>query len=204
MDHILYNEESPFGTDFFPRFSEASDREKTLFNLQTDEYLRVNTDDIILALTVKDDFEEKFEWIKSKVLPYFQNSLFTKFKIKNVRRIGVIYTHEIKKNDKISTTISSLTNETISNPEKISISFSKKLPSDEALIRKNVNDYKNTIYNLNEAKDALFAQLDYQYYYEPVVEDLRQCFSEKVLDESRHFLENKFHSWLNKYEQEDR
>ena len=44
--------------------------------------------------------------------------------------------------------------------------------------------------------------LDYQYYYEPTIEDLRECFVDKILDDANNFLENNFYNWLNKYEEE--
>ena len=59
IDDILYSNKTPFGTKFFPRIQETR-REKVLVNDETTEYLRINTDDLILGLEVKDDFEEKF------------------------------------------------------------------------------------------------------------------------------------------------
>lgn len=51
--------------------------------------------------------------------------------------------------------------------------------------------------------EAIYADLDYQYYYEPAIEDLRECFTEKILEDAKSFLENNFYNWLNKYESED-
>ena len=199
IDNILYGSESPFSKEFFPRVQENSAREKTLFNPNTDEYLRLNTDDLIIGISVRGNFEEKFNWVKEEVLGYFQNTLFTKFNIKNIRRLGIIYAHKVSKDNRFTKLVSSLTNNSITSAEKINVSFSQKSAATEALIRKKVNDYQNTIYNFAEMENALQAQLDYQYYYEPVIEDLRECFTDKILSDSRNYLENNYYSWLDDY-----
>ena len=60
IDNVLYSDKSPFGTKFFPKVQENSNREKTLFNPQSSEYLRINTDDVILGIAVDNDFDKKF------------------------------------------------------------------------------------------------------------------------------------------------
>ncbi len=202
IDNVLYSAKTPFGTSFFPKVQENSSREKTLFNAKTSEYLRINTDDLILGVGVENDFEKKFNWIKNDVLPYFQNELFKNYEIKNIRRVGIIFSHKIGKNKKLTEAVASFTENKVSDADNISVSFSKKASATEALFRKGVNDYKNRIYNFQELKEAVYADLDYQYYYEPAIEDLRECFTDKILDEAKNFLENTFYKWLNKYEDE--
>ncbi len=201
IDNILYSENTPFGTKFFPKVQENSNREKTLYNPETSEYLRINTDDLILGIEVDNNFEVKFNWLKDDVLGYFKNTLFLKYKIKNIRRVGIIFSHKISKNKKLNEAISLITDNALTDVDNISVSFSKKLAAVEALYRKGVNDYKNTIYNFNEIKEAVYSALDYQYYFEPPIEDLRDCFVEKIFDDAKNFLENNYHKWLLKYEQ---
>lgn len=203
IDNVLYSQKTPFGTEFFPEVQENSSREKTLFNSKSSEYLRINTDDFILGIKVSSDFDKKFNWLKNDVLSYFQNELFRDYKIKNICRLGIIFSHKIGKNRKLTEAIASFTENEVSDADNISVSFSKKSPATEALLRKGVNDYKNRIYNFQELKEIIYANLDYQYYYEPAIEDLRQCFADKVLDDAKSFLENNFYKWLNKYEDEE-
>lgn len=203
IDNVLYGEKTPFGTNYFPRVQENSSREKTLFNPKTSEYLRINTDDIILGINIENNFEKKFEWLKSDVLTYFKDELFKTYEIKNIRRIGVIFSHKVEKTKKLTEAVAVFTENAVSDADNISVSFSKKASATEALFRKGVNDYKNRIYNFQELKEAIYADLDYQYYYEPAIEDLRECFTEKILDDAKSFLENNFYAWLNKYENKD-
>jgi hypothetical protein len=200
MDNILYSENTPFGTKFFPNLQEISSREKTLYNSETSEYLRINTDDLILGIKIDNDFQKKFDWLKIDVFKYFSNTLFREYEIQNIRRVGIVFSHKLSKNKKLNEAISLISGNTINSADNINISFSKKIGAIEALYRKNVTDYKNTIYNFNEVKEAIHAALDYQYYYEPAIQDLRECFVDKILDDAKVFLENNYYTWLTIHE----
>lgn len=200
IDDILYNEDSPFDAEYFPRVQETSNRERTLYNPRTSDYLRINTDDLIMGVRVDNNFDQKYKWIKEDVFKYLKERLFTKFGIKNIQRIGVIFTHKIEKNRKLGDSINLLTADNIKGVENINISFSKKNSAQEALFRKGVNDYRNAIYNFSEMEDGLLVGLDFQYYYLPIIEDLRECFSEKVFEDALSFLETNFYTWINSYE----
>ena len=195
IDDILYGNKTPFGTEFFPKVQETA-REKTLFNNKTNEYLRINTDDIILGIEIKDDFEKKFEWLKNEVLTYFKDTLFKDYGLKNIRRVGIVFSHKVEKDTNLDSAIKVLTKNKIDGVDNVNISFSKKLSATEALFRKDVNDYKNTIYNITEMDNAILAELDYQYYYNPPIEDLRECFIDKVLSDAKIFLEGSYYNWL--------
>ncbi|MEK7551948.1 MAG: hypothetical protein AAB534_00880 [Patescibacteria group bacterium] len=195
IDDILYGNKTPFGTEFFPKVQETA-REKTLFNNKTNEYLRINTDDIILGIEIKDDFEKKFEWLKNEVLTYFKDILFKEYGLKNIRRVGIVFSHKVEKDPNLDSAIKVLTKNKIDGVDNVNISFSKKLPATDALVRKNVNDYKNTIYNITEMDNSILAELDYQYYYNPPIEDLRECFIDKVLADAKTFLEGSYYNWL--------
>lgn len=195
IDDILYSDKSPFDSKFFPQVQEGA-RERILVNDETTEYLRINRDDIILGLVIEDNFDERFNWIKEEVLPYFKDVLFKKYGIKNIIRIGIIFSHKLKQDSILNTAVKLVTKESIEGVENINISFSKKLSSIEALYRKGVDDYKNSIYNFTEKGDELLAELDYQYYYNPPIEDLRECFTENVLDDAKTFLETQYYPWL--------
>lgn len=199
IDDILYSEKTPFGMKIFPKLQENSTREKILFNPSTSEYLRINISDLIFGIEIKDNFEKKFDWIKDEVLNYFKNTLFKNYGIKNIKRLGIIFSHKIESGDKINKMISELTTDKITDAENISISFSKKASAIESLYRKGVSDYKNSIYSFEEMSDGVLASLDYQYYYMPDINDLRECFVEKILDDAKSFLLNNYYPWLSEY-----
>jgi hypothetical protein len=203
VDEILYGTDSPFSAEFFPKIDRNSS-EKTLYSPNADgnaeRYLRINTDDIILAWKVNDGYEEAFRWLKDDVVKYYKDKLFLKFGIKNIQRAGIVYTHTIPDTSKLQKTVNDLTSTKVSDATGINLSFAKKGPAMEALYRSGVSDYKNTIYNLKESNGSGTASLDYQYYYNPTIEDLRECSIEKVLEDSQNFLESNFYTWLKDYE----
>jgi len=199
IDDILYSSKTPFGTKFFPRIQEMR-REKILVNDETTEYLRINTDDLILGLEVKNNFEDRFNFLSNDVLNYFKDILFKNYDLKNIRRVGVIFAHKIDCDKSIDEAVRVLTKNKIDSVDNVNISFSKKSPATEALYRKGVNDYKNTIYNLIELEGAVLAELDYQYYYNPPIEDLRECFVDKILFDAKAFLQKNYYDWLKSVE----
>lgn len=202
IDDILTSLQSPFSSTTFPQI-QTSKLEKVIFNEQTGDYLRINTDDLILTFHVNHDFENKFEWLKLNVAKkYFQEQLFRKFNIQNIRRIGIVFAHELAKSNKLRDSIPALTNHLVDAPNETSLSFSKKTPASEALVRKNVNDYKNSIYILQETDDAFKANFDFQHYYEPIIEDLRDCHLDQIFDSAKNGLEKSFHPWLKDYANE--
>lgn len=203
IDDILYNSKSPFGADFFPRIQEGR-REKVLFNPQTTEYFRINTDDIIIGLEVKDgNFDQRFSFLVNDVLNYLKDLLFKNYGLKNIRRVGVIFSHKIDRTDLLGSSVKALTKDKIGQVDNINISFSKKLAATESLYRKGVHDYKNTIYNLTEVDSSILAELDYQYYYNPPIEDLRECFVDKVIEDAKSFLDGSYYEWLKNTNTED-
>ena len=202
IDNILYGGKTPFGTKVFSQVQEDPSGEKILIHPKTKEYLRINTDDVILGISTEKNFEEKFSWLKNDVLGYFKDELFRLYKINNIKRIGIIFHHKIQKNGKLKKAVSLITDEGLKDADNINISFSEKLSAIEAF-RSGVNDYRNTIYNFEEAEEGIHTSLDYQYYYVPAVEDLRECFSEKVVDNAKTFLEKNYYSWLSKYDNKE-
>jgi len=120
--------------------------------------------------------------------------------LKNIRRVGVIFAHKIDCDKSIDEAVRVLTKNKIDSVDNVNISFSKKSPATEALYRKGVNDYKNTIYNLIELEGAVLAELDYQYYYNPPIEDLRECFVDKILFDAKAFLQKNYYDWLKSVE----
>jgi hypothetical protein len=201
IDDVLTSKQSPFSSKTFPQI-QTSKLEKVIFNDQTGDYLRINTDDLILAFNVDHNFENKFEWLKLNVAKYFQEQLFRKFNIQNIRRIGIVFAHELPKSNKLRDSIPALTNNLVDIPNETSLSFSKKTPVSEALMKKNVNDYKNSIYILQETDDSFKANFDFQHYYEPIIEDLRDCRLDEVFDSAKNGLEMSFHPWLKNYVKE--
>lgn len=194
IDKILSDTNSPFSGSYFDNLQDRS-KEKVLINSRTEEYLRINTDDIIFGIKIDKNFDEKFDWIKEKVLPYLEKEIFSKFEINEIKRLGIIFSHRVERIKNANEIIRNLTNGNLEKADNININFSKKLTAFESA-KKGVNDFVNTIYNFSEIEGMMLAELDYQYYYDPLIEDIRECFTDTVLQQAKSYLEHSFYKWL--------
>lgn len=202
VDNILSGDKSPFSSKYFLEVREGSGdsgREKILTNKKK-EYLRINTDDVILKIKVDGNFDERFNWLRNKVFPYFENELFEAYGIKNICRIGIVFSHEIPNWQKLKKMFAPFVEDKAFEADDVNFSFSKRIPIKEALIKNNYNDYNNKIYSFRESKDICYIDLDCQHYYDPVVEALGDCKPGVVFDYAKDSLEKDFYEWLNKYE----
>ena len=194
MDEILYNDSSPFFDQYFKILRNDGRNEKMVEN-DSGEYLRINTDDLIIRIAVKNNFDYKIKELKEKIIPFLEKNIFDKFSIRNIARFGVIYSYQIDNKINLNKAIGVLSSGAIESPDATSVSFSKKLATSDS-VKKDINDYINTIYNLNQSNKDYFAELDYQYYYDPTCDTFTECDLPSKLDNSLKFAENNFHIWL--------
>ncbi|MEX2007194.1 MAG: hypothetical protein WD992_00275 [Candidatus Levyibacteriota bacterium] len=204
VDDILNGDSTPFGGKLYPLIQEPRSREKILSNPKTNDYLRINTDDLIMGVTINENFDKQYGWFLDNAIPFIENHIFAEYKIKNILRIGIIFHHKLSKNDKIQKIIGEITNEKLTSSENINLNFSKRLATTQGLIKKGVEDYKNTIYTLAEVKKDLFADIDYQHYFKPVMEDLRECKTKEIARNAKTFMIDNFYPWLSEYEKKNR
>lgn len=198
IDDILYSKETPFSPEIFKKV-EIRGYERILLSDNDFSYLRINTDDIILSVNIENDFEDKFKWLRSTVSNYFQNVLFHNHDIKFIKRIGVVYYHEFNAFRNLDRIITEVTENQITGANNIKLSFSKKFPVAEPLVKKGINHYVNVISNLEQKETKLNISLDYQYCYDPQVTDLRDCDISKNFDNSREYANNHFYKWVDNY-----
>ena len=205
IDDIIADPKSPFKEKFFSEvYQDPSGRQKMLASKGVEDenpnrYLKINSDDLILSFKFShDDFEIKFNWLKNDVLVYLQK-IFREYKINNIQRIGVIFSHQLKNLEKLDKAVSDFSDQHIKNATDLNLSFSKKIIVPEAQVLVDVNDFQNTIYTFNSNQDGHLVQLDFQHYYNPVIADFRECKAEKVLDSAKLFLENNFYPWIKDY-----
>lgn len=198
IDEILYGEDTPFGSNLYQKVSEPPNREKILSNTETEEYLRINTDDVILGIKVREDFDRKYRWLVTEVIPYLEK-IFTAYKVRNILRVGVIFHHRLPKNEKLKDMVQEITAKSVGTTENIDVRFTKKLSTFQGILKKGVSDYRNTIYILSESRNYLLANIDYQHYFEPMVEDLRECKVKNIVEEAKEFMIKNYHPWISKY-----
>jgi len=201
IDHILYSKSTPFGEKFFPHTRELVSREKILYNQDTGNFFRVNSTDIILGIKIDNDYNDKFTWIKDDVVDYLEK-VFATFKIKNILRTGIIFSHSIERSDEMEQSILKITDSQVSSLNSMNLSFSKKMPVTKSMALKEDNDYKNAIYSFELSEEGIIADLDYQYYHHQMIENLKDCQLKEFLDIAETFKNNEYYKWLDQYVKE--
>jgi hypothetical protein len=196
VDRILRGAKSPFNTEYFTRYQDIN-KEVTLFNENSSSIFKINPQDIIFVHeTTPSTFKSDLKWIENKVIDFIINSIFLKFNIENIIRIGIVYNNEIENIDipfKKFMNIPNINNENISN---FNINFSEKiLPPVQEF--KKLDDYKNIIYSFRK-KDKLELSFDYQYFYLPHMKSMRDTNFKNWFKETSRYYFDEYYSLLAK------
>jgi hypothetical protein len=199
VDRFLYTKESPFDTDYFPQVTEFRDGGRLLLNKKTERFIRFNVSDIVFGMQV-DTFDGAFRHVTEDILPFLKTDYFGKYKIGLIQRVGIILSHKLEPSPATQTIVSALTHKNITEANNFQIQFSQKLPVTTAQFKKGVNDYRNTIYTFLLDEQGFIADLDYQHYFAPDIEDIRDASPETIFQEAKAYTEKKFHPWLRLYE----
>lgn len=192
-DEILYSKDSPF-KDIYESLGNANTFERVLKDENEENSFKISPTDMIVTIAVKDNFEDVFKRIDNEILPFIEKSIFKKFNIKNVMRLGIVYSHTVNEYHKIDAITKLVTNNGITEPNNFRLSFSKKKSSGSTMLEK--NNYTNTIYTIEQNEDKFTISLDYQDYFQPIVEDIRDCNSKSFLKDSHTYLTKKFYTWV--------
>ena len=87
----------------------------------------------------------------------------------------------------------------------LKLRFTRRLPVDEALAKKNVNDYRQAIYTVAQSEEAkVNINIDFQYYFDPALTDPKWAKDDFVKFSERGivYLEGEFEEWLKKLRDE--
>jgi hypothetical protein len=193
IDDILYSKISPFNAEFFPSVR-SNDLEKTLINDKTKDYLRIDTENIIFKKSVDKDFDKQFVWVRDVVFPFFEN-IFKNNNINNILRIGMVVELLLDKNSKILELAKNLDSK-FDGINTTRLSFSKKYPTDFGLTSEEKKDFKNAIYSFESRDAELAAVFDYQYFFEPSMDELQDCDIKNMSDKFKLFLEGDYYNTI--------
>lgn len=201
-DDVLRNTKSPFGEKFFEYVARDGEGGRILHQGETSNTrLVINKDDIVFSLDIK-NFEEDFEKIKEVYLPYIVEQIISANQLSRVQRLGVIFRHSLENSSFSNETVKSVTSDKIDHPNDLIIRFSKKLGTMEAQAIQGKKDYKNAIFTLEYDNKNLFIDIDYQQYFHPIKEDVRDSKPYDFLDSAKLYIEKQY-EWLKTYQPEN-
>jgi len=171
IDKILYSENSFFNPHVFPRVRNLVGK-KILFNEITQDKLHLDNSNIILEINFIDDSSfgiSDMDNILKQFNEQIIKGIMKDFTIKEISRIGYIKRYLFNLNSLAKSFVDKTIGMTLEGVNDINLSFSKKIPMAEALIKKDINDFENVIFNIVKKADLseIFMSIDFQQYYDP-------------------------------------
>jgi hypothetical protein len=199
VDKILYSKDAYFGPNVFPVVVNNRN-EKVLINEDTSDKLLINNSNIILEANLLDSFKgETIETILSKFNSQIIDGILKNYRVTEINRIGIIHRYLFKMEDLAKTFVNKTIGSTIEGINDINVRFTKKIPLPEAMIKKDVNDYLNVIFNVIKRADQneLFVSVDYQKLFDPFLTSSSQIDFEDFTDLALSFNSKSFLGWFN-------
>ncbi len=198
VDRILYSKDSYFNPKKFPLVKSGVGR-KLLVNESTGDKLTIDNSNIILEITVGDSFAMGDT---KKILECYENDIIRgvmkKFAIKEIVRVGYIKRYIFKIENLAKTFVDKTIGSTLAGINDIQLSFSKKLPVDEAVAKEAVNDFDNAIFTIIKKADLdeIYMSVDYQRYYDPFLSSAGEIKFMSFIEQAEMFNTNRYLPWL--------
>ena len=202
LDNVLYPKNSYFNPKVFPEVSTPAPGQKVLHNKRTGDRLVFDSSNFVLEAQFGDNFTFQYsdcDEILSKFDEQIIKGTMSKFNVRDIIRIGLIKRYLFPIRDLAQSFVERTIGNTLEGVNDINLRFSKKMPVPEAMVKRDVNDWSNAIFNIIKKADLdeIFMSIDYQIYFEPPLNkasDIRfQVFSNATLE----FIEDHYLPWLN-------
>lgn len=201
IDEILYSKKSYFNPTRFPQVRGLIGS-KILCNERTQDRMEIDNSNIIIDVNFTDEGFKKddSEMIKKMFGEQIVNGIMKNFKIKEIVRLGYIKRYIYKMENLADSFVNKTIGSTLGGINDINLSFSKKFPTSEGLIKQDVHDYDNAIFNVIKKSDLneIFMAIDYQCYYHPFLNDVSELETKPFFDRAESFSGKNYLDWLNK------
>lgn len=199
VDQILYSKNAYFNESVFS-YTENHVNQKVLVNNKTGDRLTINNSNIILEVNFSEIFNaSNLSELLKKFDTEIIEGILKKYKITQIVRVGYIKRYLFD----IQTLAKSFINNTIGNTfdgiNDIELRFSKKFPVADSLVKKEIYDYENAIFNIIKRadKDELFMSVDYQKYFIPHLESASGVEFLSFVNKVDNFSNKNYLGWLN-------
>jgi len=200
VDDILYRKNSSFGPSIFPSVQSAVGG-RMLINEGTGDRLTIDNSNFILEMGSSDRMSA------AELLRYIEAfdkeiilGVMRAYGVREIMRVGFIrkyiFTVETLAHRFVDKTIGS----SLEGVEDINLSFSKKMPTGDAVAQRDVDDYHNAIFNVikHADKKEIYMSVDFQRLYLPFLPNVSEMKFSQFISDAEGFNERKFLQWLNK------
>jgi len=198
-DDILYTKNAFFSTKVFSHVTISGPFEMVFIDeKKKNDKLTINNANIILEMSFDEsNVEEDLIHIRNAFKKEILYGVIKKYKIKEISRIGHI-TKRTLHSSKFSKDIVNAASK-MEGARDLHLKFSKKIPVEEAIFKKDINDYNNIIHTIEKGldKDEFSVSLDYQRYYEPALESSDDIEYDNFMKDADSYYFKEFYSWLN-------
>ncbi|MDD5596905.1 MAG: hypothetical protein PHV82_03105 [Victivallaceae bacterium] len=200
-DTILYSRKSFFNTEIFPHVRNSVGK-KILINHKTSDTLTIDNSNFILETNFYDDMgfnTNDYNKIVNNFQKQIVKDVMNKFGIIQIVRIGLIKRYLFPIEALAKTFVDKTIGCTLDGVNDINLQFSKKMPLPEALVKKDVFDYCNAIFNIIKlsGQDNIFMSVDYQWFYSPFLEKANDIDFAPFIENAEKFNKNNYLNWLN-------
>ena len=201
LDTILYSDNSYFSPKVFPKVS-GGVGQKIMYNPVTQDQLRIDNSNFILEIQfgLDEGFNaNEYNNILENFNKHIIKEVMSKFNIQQIVRIGLVNRYLFTLNDLAQSFVDKKIGKTLEGVNDINLSFSKKMPVPESLVKRDVNDWSNFIFNIIKKADTeeIFMSVDYQLCYSPFLEKANQISYPPFLKAAQGFIQDRYLPWLN-------
>lgn len=211
-DEILYKKDSFFNEKIFSRVN-ANPLEMILENENSGDNLIITSRELILTCNLNNSNITQ----DSKLSPNINsdalielnksfekdviNAVMKEHNFVRISRIGYINKYIINVEGLPDKFINKTIGDTLEGITDINVRFSKKYPTMKGLTGKDAKDYHNVIFAIIKKADKkeLFISTDYQAYYDPSLESMRDMDFSDFLSSMESYNSKTFLQWLNKH-----
>jgi hypothetical protein len=198
-DKILYSKNAFFNEHIFP-LTQNQVNAKILINDKTGDKLTVNNSNIVLELNFGNSFKkEDLPAIYENFNEQIVDGILKTYKITQITRIGIVTRYLFNEPDLSKSFIKKTIGGSFDGINDIDLRFSKKFPVSDSLVKKDIFDYENVIYNVIKRadKDELFVSLDFQKFFDPYLETSSGIKFLEFEKRVKRYNEKNFIEWIN-------
>jgi hypothetical protein len=201
IDEILRADGTPFGQDTFP-LTDQTPQQYRLISDQTNSWLLISAQDTVLQIEVNTKNESRVDELASGFQDYVLR-LLRKVGVKNIVRYGVMFRFQ-EEDMKLfqNPPIKRFLSPELPNANAMVMHFTRRLPVEEALAKKRVNDFRNAIYSVRQSESGKVQfSIDYQEYFDPLLDaadwDARPF--PRFVGQGTEYVHGEFYKWLQKF-----
>lgn len=198
VDKILYSGGSPFGPSTFP-LVRSNPMERTLVKEDTNNSLHLTIRDAILEMDVNTSSYADIEKLAKDYNVHVLDHLRSLAKPRGIERYGILLTLDECRNELSQMPVQHYLGAEFDEARSLQMRFTRRLPCLEARVKKNVDDFRNAIYIVEQDEDGeVNLRIDYQEYFNPALdqEDWQKKPYSKFVARGIDYFQSEFADWL--------